>query len=657
MERFPVLKIEYAMPDGSLDVRETVMDGNQVSDNGIAFSLDERDGVVTPRMISDSPHRLRTVGLFFPFPDKGRDLLCYGDEFITNECTGIKRLTGGDTVRSSSLVLVRDADGVDTCPARGIGFVTSHRFFTWLTAGTDGITAVYFMEDKALVPGEEYIFEKFMMCSGERPETFLSLLAATIKSENGSRELENVPVGFCSWSRYYGDVNEEKILGRAKEMAEYLPDHANLVQIDDGWQGNISFCGDWVYDQSKFPHGMAYLADEIHSHGMKFGLWLAPFHLARDSKAFGNLKDLARMDHEFLKNVFVFELDKPEFLDYLYSLFKRIKEEYRCDYMKLDFIYGAIAKNHGETDDGIFTYESDYCIAVFRKALETIRRAVGNDTVLLSCGSPMLATAGIFDLRRVACDIIWGKKREFPSYWKIMQDAAGTVFHRYYYNMSGMMNDADGIVVRDYDVGDGFDCTYSEAGLWAVTAAMSGGSILVNDELGDLSRERRDLFLKQLPPLGAIGRPADFFEDKPSAVIAEYRPGTYFVALFHYGEGYADMSFPVSKLGMEGKALIFDCLKGRYAGEGDTVSAEMMSPHSASLFMVKKIPDMPEFLYSTGNLFLGQNLHESVWDDGRLTVSGRRIGGEEIFAFFPEGSDTPDMEKTGTGSGTIVRME
>ena len=72
MERFPVLKIEYAMPDGSLDVRETVMDGNQVSDNGIAFSLDERDGVVTPRMISDSPHRLRTVGLFFPYAEKGR---------------------------------------------------------------------------------------------------------------------------------------------------------------------------------------------------------------------------------------------------------------------------------------------------------------------------------------------------------------------------------------------------------------------------------------------------------------------------------------------------------------------------------------------------------------------------------------------------------
>lgn len=64
----------------------------------------------------------------------------------------------------------------------------------------------------------------------------------------------------------------------------------------------------------------------------------------------------------------------------------------------------------------------------------------------------------------------------------------------------------DGLVVRDYENGDGFDCTYSEALFWTVTVALSGGSVLYNEELENLSPARRDLILGQLPPLGI---PAD----------------------------------------------------------------------------------------------------------------------------------------------------
>ncbi|MBQ7600231.1 MAG: alpha-galactosidase [Clostridia bacterium] len=654
MELNPILRIEY-VSEGNISENEVSILCGHATDGNITIDLDDCEGVITPRLISASPQCLRTVRLFFPFSDPDSEKIYYSDAYITNECTKTGRLSDDGNVRSASLVLVKNEGDVGPCKARGIGFVTSVRFFAWFDLNSSGISVIYFMEDKELVQGQVYSLEKFIICSGMTPEDFLERLASKIRSENGERGPTGIPVGFCSWSRYYGNVNEEKILYNVRQMEKYIPEFANLVQIDDGWQLSGTFCGDWQCNTEKFPRGMAFVSDEVHSRNMKFGIWMAPFLLTKTSAAFDRLKGMARLDHEYLKGVYAFELDNPEYLDYLYNLFRRIKEECRCDYIKLDFLFGALGY-HGETADGIYTYKSDYCIAVLRNALKTIRKAVGEEMLLLSCGSPILAAAGIFDFRRAATDIIWGKRKDFPDYWTIMQDAVGTVFHRYFYNKTGMINDADGLVVRDYDIGDGFDCTYSEARLWATAVAMSGGTVLVNDELGNLSPERRKLFLQQLPPLEVTGRPVDFFENRPTAVVAQKGKGTFFVALFHYGNGYGEMSFELSRIGISGKALVFDCYEGKYVGETDTVETGLMMPHSASLYMIKEVPDSPAFLYSTGNLFLGQNIHGSSFHNGVLNVTGKKIPREKMFAFFPEGIDVPCGDKTYISGGVIVKI-
>ncbi|HJU25845.1 MAG TPA: glycoside hydrolase family 36 protein, partial [Rhodanobacteraceae bacterium] len=44
-----------------------------------------------------------------------------------------------------------------------------------------------------------------------------------------------------------------------------------MFHLDAGWFRSV---GDWHPDPSKFPHGLASLADDAHRHGMKFGLWV-----------------------------------------------------------------------------------------------------------------------------------------------------------------------------------------------------------------------------------------------------------------------------------------------------------------------------------------------------------------------------------------------
>lgn len=43
-----------------------------------------------------------------------------------------------------------------------------------------------------------------------------------------------------------------------------------MYHIDAGWFRNV---GDWMPDPKKFPHGLAFIADQAHAAGLKFGIW------------------------------------------------------------------------------------------------------------------------------------------------------------------------------------------------------------------------------------------------------------------------------------------------------------------------------------------------------------------------------------------------
>jgi hypothetical protein len=63
-------------------------------------------------------------------------------------------------------------------------------------------------------------------------------------------------------------VNEEVALRMIRDSAELGVD---MFHIDAGWFREV---GDWYPNPTKFPHGLAVIADEAHQHGLKFGLWI-----------------------------------------------------------------------------------------------------------------------------------------------------------------------------------------------------------------------------------------------------------------------------------------------------------------------------------------------------------------------------------------------
>jgi alpha-galactosidase len=93
-------------------------------------------------------------------------------------------------------------------------------------------------------------------------------------------------VAYNTWFPYGTRIDEETVLN---EMERVASEGAEVFVLDAGWypdtglDGVFDFTsglGAWRADESRFPSGLAFLADRAHELGMKFGIWVEPARTA-----------------------------------------------------------------------------------------------------------------------------------------------------------------------------------------------------------------------------------------------------------------------------------------------------------------------------------------------------------------------------------------
>lgn len=99
------------------------------------------------------------------------------------------------------------------------------------------------------------------------------------------------PMGWNSWNHFGQNINEKLIMEIADGMVSSGMKDAGYeyVVIDDGWELGLAKSlindketsgraanGTILVDTVKFPHGIKYLADYVHSKGLKFGIYTSP---------------------------------------------------------------------------------------------------------------------------------------------------------------------------------------------------------------------------------------------------------------------------------------------------------------------------------------------------------------------------------------------
>lgn len=100
----------------------------------------------------------------------------------------------------------------------------------------------------------------------------LFLSASAQKFENLA---QTPPMGWNSWNKFGCDVSEKLIMEIADAMVNSGMADAGYeyIVIDDCWQVDRDENGEIVVDKERFPNGMKYLADYVHSKGLKFGIY------------------------------------------------------------------------------------------------------------------------------------------------------------------------------------------------------------------------------------------------------------------------------------------------------------------------------------------------------------------------------------------------
>jgi len=344
----------------------------------------------------------------------------------------------------------------------------------------------------------------------------LTIFYEAVCRENDILPSGKIPAGWCSWYHFYQNINEEKILrnlNAINELKDEMP--LSLVQIDDGYQKEI---GDWFTFRKGFPNGVAPIAHQISQSGHTPGLWMAPFILHPDSDfAIDHPEMILRkksgrtVNAGFVWNVFTQALDLtvPGAIDQVKEMIETAVVKWGFPYLKLDFLYAGGLKGH--------RFDNTQTRAqVLRKAMTEIRKSAGDETFILACGAPLGSVLGLVQANRIGADVSgsWlpqfhGISRFFKNepHMPSAKNAIQNILTRAEQHNRWWINDPDCLLVRPE-----IDLTIDEIKSLASVIAVTGGSLLVSDDLPKLPADRRKIIEVLLPLIGKRANVMDWLD-------------------------------------------------------------------------------------------------------------------------------------------------
>jgi hypothetical protein len=303
------------------------------------------------------------------------------------------------------------------------------------------------------------------------------------------------PAGWCSRYALPAGVTEADVIANAEFCAaQFDRRFFRSIRLDDGYQ---RAAGDWATND-KFPHGHRWLTDQIHAHGFRAALWLAPFAVAERSGVPAAHPDWLLQDatggggspvvwdtrDAWGGKVYALDGAHPKVQQWLFDLARRVVRDWGYDAVEVDALVCATA---GAAHYGGLTHAEAY-----RAGLGAIRDGLGTEAFLLGCGAPLQHAAGVVNGMRIGADV--------DASWSGVQAPARAAALRSFYHRSAWLNDPDCLVVRP-------PLTQSEAQAWASIIAAAGGLTLLSDNLPQLPPERLALLQRVLPVAPVAGRP------------------------------------------------------------------------------------------------------------------------------------------------------
>ncbi|MGH9430427.1 MAG: PKD domain-containing protein [Terriglobia bacterium] len=383
-----------------------------------------------------------------------------------------------------------------------------------------------------VAPGGMLSSERVLFASGLDNLNELEAYGEAVRLLHHARIAATAPMGWWSWTAFYGGIDAGDVLTNAAWLAQHLkPLGYDFYQIDEGYEyarGEYT-----TVNATQFPDGLWGVSHKIANRGLVFGLWTAPFEVSERAWVYQHHKDWLVHDAQgqpiaighvqrTADRLYVLDTTNPGAQAYLRQTYHVLANDWGARYFKLDFMDSSAV-------EGFHYAPNTTALQAQRIGLKIIRETVGNDVLLDKDGSPMLNPVGLVDEGRVSVDT----GHDFNA----SKDAAPNIAARFYMNRNFYRSDPDAFSVAEqvepqqrwHQAKKGL--TLNEAQVQIVLADVAGGMYEEGDDLPTLGSEKDRLALVKnqelinMNRLGVAALPLDLMTFHPE----DEQPSVFFL--------------------------------------------------------------------------------------------------------------------------------
>lgn len=483
--------------------------------------------------------------------------------------------------------------------------------------------------------------------------------AKLVKSTIDKSIIAKIPVGWCSWYYYFTDITESDMIKNLDFFIKNKDIPIDFIQLDDGYFTKV---GDYLnINQEKFPNKLDYLFSQIKRKGFKSGIWTAPFLAVRTSDLFKTHRDwFITRNHKPLKvhfnwNSFEYGLDltRDEVLNYIHELFNRlyhINKTFTMDFFKIDFLHSAVPYNASYSKKN-FTRAQ-----ILHRGVKQIRETITPQSFLLGCGAPLGPCIGLVNAMRISGDTapIWNagfieQNLENKGIEDIsLKSALKNILYRSFMHNYFWINDPDCLMIRRNNT----ELTLEEIRLQITIFGLSGGQLLISDDMTILSKDEIDDAKLLIPPYNSDDFDPIVIDAFQNPIPTIYKLETkelighrFLTTIINWNDDYESKSIKISKLvgekpEIDKKYLVFSFWDKKSLGIFNfesNLNLSELAPHSCAYLSIIPINKdfQKEIIIISSDLHISQGCYEIknfeyIEEDTKISlkinVPGKRNG-------------------------------
>ncbi len=475
-----------------------------------------------------------------------------------------------------------------------------------------------------------YFYTGRSLCIALRQRLFEDIFGVRYRPINKHSTFPTPPAGWMTWYAVKFDASEDSVLRNADFMRRHLYDYgANTLWVDWEWQNTaLSIEGPADVDffhpiASRYPHGMAYVAERLTALDLIPALWVGFTHEQGECDFIRRHPETVLSDKVRWCGKYLFDPSHPTWQRGYLLPAARAVVDWGYKAMKWDCLPVTLSTSD-ENFDRMYD-KSGGSAGALRSAVALVREEVGEDFFMLSCSGEdrtVRFAADLFDGARIGDDVF---------HWESFCDTVQRLSPLYSLHNTVLYCDPDNLIVRESveAVKDTAENSLEEARSRAAFISLLGLPVTLGDDLPTLSAERLDLCRRVLPAPDA--HPRDIRDlpltgDTFTVNLAVSKPfGTWnVIGLFNLSE--KEQTVTVSCTDdlqlAPGDYHLFDFFANAYLGITGGEITVTLAPHASRVLRVTPVTDAPTVVATSRHMTMGGTDLLALAVDGR-TLTGK----------------------------------